>query len=266
MAKRFTDTEIWKKQKWFKSLSPVNKLLFLYIKDNCDHAGMWKVDAVQIMEDIGIDDVQLHDFVDGCNIDHDPFTGKQTERQRIQIVNNTHLWITGFIQFQYANKNDGKINPKIPAIKSALNVLKGFDLLNEALEKHFITLSEPLETPSNPSQGVKDKDKDSIVLNKKEENSESRKPTKKQIQQIYELYPRKVGKKEALKKIEIALREINFDEMCRIVSLYAECVKNKDPDYVPYPATWFNKGRYLDDPKEWKSKEEAETKIEYGVM
>ena len=38
MAKRFTDNEKWKNQ-FFKGLSTVNKLFFLYILDDCDHAG-----------------------------------------------------------------------------------------------------------------------------------------------------------------------------------------------------------------------------------
>lgn len=43
MAKRFTDSGKWKKQ-FIKGLSPKMKLLWFYILDDCDHAGIWEVD------------------------------------------------------------------------------------------------------------------------------------------------------------------------------------------------------------------------------
>ena len=43
MAKRFTDTEKWKKP-FIRGLQGAYKLLWLYICDDCDHAGIWQVD------------------------------------------------------------------------------------------------------------------------------------------------------------------------------------------------------------------------------
>lgn len=43
MSKRLTDTDKWKKG-FIKSLSPAYKLLWLYITDDCNHAGIWDVD------------------------------------------------------------------------------------------------------------------------------------------------------------------------------------------------------------------------------
>ena len=43
MGKRFTDTEKWK-DKGFRSLTPIQKLLFIYLLDNCDNAGFIEVD------------------------------------------------------------------------------------------------------------------------------------------------------------------------------------------------------------------------------
>ena len=43
MPKRFTDTEKWKKG-YIKSLPTKYKLLWLYILDDCNHAGVWDVD------------------------------------------------------------------------------------------------------------------------------------------------------------------------------------------------------------------------------
>jgi len=43
MAKRFTDTDKWKKT-FIRTMKAPYKLLWLYILDECDHAGIWQVD------------------------------------------------------------------------------------------------------------------------------------------------------------------------------------------------------------------------------
>ena len=47
MAKRYFDTDIWKK-KWFRSLSPKYKSVWWYIISQCDHAGFFEPD-IEIM-------------------------------------------------------------------------------------------------------------------------------------------------------------------------------------------------------------------------
>ena len=42
--KRFTETEKWKDE-WFCSLSILNKLVFLFLIDNCDNAGFFEINA-----------------------------------------------------------------------------------------------------------------------------------------------------------------------------------------------------------------------------
>lgn len=86
---------------------------------------------------------------------------------------------------------------------------------------------------------------------------------------LYKLYPRHLAPREAIRSIEQALRRLPlefklngievtaFDEwMKERVALFAESDAGKNdglfPGYKPpYPATWFNKSRYLDDPSEW---------------
>ena len=43
MAKRMTDTDKWKKR-FIRELKPKHKLLWLYILDDCNHAGIWEID------------------------------------------------------------------------------------------------------------------------------------------------------------------------------------------------------------------------------
>jgi len=53
MTLRWTDTGKWD-DKWFRTLKPIEKLLFNYICDNCDCAGFWEIDTEYAAWIIGI--------------------------------------------------------------------------------------------------------------------------------------------------------------------------------------------------------------------
>lgn len=142
MAKRQTETKIWTTQRWYKKLHPYYKLAWKYLIDVCDHAGIWKIDYGQLIDDTGIENFNLADFMLACNEDFDPETGEKIFRERIKYVTKGVLWITGFVKFQYENK-EFLINPEVPAIKSALQILNGYGILKEGLDKGYITLSKP---------------------------------------------------------------------------------------------------------------------------
>lgn len=165
MAKRFVDTEIWKRQRWFRKLSPIHKLAFLYVKDCCDHAGIWKIDCLELVEDLGIDGFDLDNFVQSCNVDYEVTTGKQIFKERVKIVNDKFLWLTGFIQFQYQGKL-GKVSENQSCVKSSLSILKKYEILEYAVRNSYVTLAEPLDIPSirvnEPFGRDKDKDKDRV--------------------------------------------------------------------------------------------------------
>lgn len=73
---------------------------------------------------------------------------------------------------------------------------------------------------------------------------------------IYALYPRKQGRTAALKAITKALKSSGLTEleMQGHVRAFAAAVKTWPADdhrFVPLPATWFNQGRWTDDPSTW---------------
>lgn len=149
MPKRQTETKIWSTQRWYRKLHPYHKLAWKYLTDCCDHAGIWKVDYGQLVEDTGIEDFDLAEFIRACNTDFDKETGECIFRERIMTVNKGILWLTGFVRFQYENK-DFQVNPEVPAIKSALQILNGYGILQQALNKGYVTLSKPFGTISKP--------------------------------------------------------------------------------------------------------------------
>lgn len=250
MAKRFTDTSIWKKQKWFRALNPIHKLLFLYIKDNCDHAGLWEIDAVQVMEDIGLDSVDLKGFIKGCNRDYDPFTGKEIERDRIRIIKEKTLWITGFVQFQYENKDSREVNPKGNFAKSAIAVLEANKLLNEAIDKGYVTLSEPLDTLTNPSARVKGKGRVKDNKDKEEEKTE-----KHPFDAFWNLYGKKKGREKCETKWN-SLSEKEKQEIMEFLPIYNKSIE--DEKFKKYPYTFLNSEIWKDDWDEYRVNQQSE--------
>ncbi len=84
-------------------------------------------------------------------------------------------------------------------------------------------------------------------------------PVAERANEIYAAYPRKVGPNDALRAITKALKEHSFDYLLAQTKTYAAAVAmwpanyrfKDDIDRCPHPATWFNAGRYADDPREW---------------
>jgi hypothetical protein len=128
MSKRFTDTDKWKKAV-LKSMPAPYKLLWLYICDDCSHAGIWHVD---------ID-------VAALRIGENVTSEKAIEifGEKIVVFDNGEKWfIPTFIEFQY-----GELNEKNKVHLSVIKELNKYNLLEN-------------KGHTSPLQGAKDMDKD----------------------------------------------------------------------------------------------------------
>jgi hypothetical protein len=88
-------------------------------------------------------------------------------------------------------------------------------------------------------------------------------------EEVYALYPRKIGKDAALRAISKRL-DAGFDpeRLMQATRLFAAAVDrwpSEDRQFVPHPATWFNQGRFEDDPAEWRRDPSAGQKKNGGV-
>ena len=86
-------------------------------------------------------------------------------------------------------------------------------------------------------------------------------------EEIYGIYPRKIGRREALRAITNAIYRLkngsegppgilqSFDDvrlyLIQRTRLFADSSAGQAGVYTPHPATWFNASRYLDDESEW---------------
>lgn len=83
------------------------------------------------------------------------------------------------------------------------------------------------------------------------------------IEEIFKAYPRRVGKRAAIKAITKAIQRVKSNGMptrdaevylYRRVQAYARSPAGHDSEFVPYPSKWFNEGRYDDESQEWEKK------------
>lgn len=72
-----------------------------------------------------------------------------------------------------------------------------------------------------------------------------------QAEKIYEAYPRRVGRAEALKKITKAIGHWGFQDLLTATVNYAGSVSGGEMRFIPHPGTWFHQQRYADDPATW---------------
>lgn len=81
----------------------------------------------------------------------------------------------------------------------------------------------------------------------------------------WDVYPRKVGKREA-EKIYLRLlskSEATEEELMAGVKRYAIACAGKDPQYIAHPRTWLNQGRWADEPPPSRP---AEPPIDYMAI
>ena len=111
------------------------------------------------------------------------------------------------------------------------------------------------ETPTQESESESESESEKTKNKIKKFTDESA-----EVDQIYFIYPKKKNPKEAKKAIAKVLNNgITLPELKDYVLRYrnSALVRTTDAQYIPYPATWFNKHCWKeidDDPKAWDAK------------
>ena len=125
MANRLTDTEKWN-DPWFCGLTPSYKLFWTYLCDNCNHAGIWKVNWPL---------VKFHCLEE--KFDHKVF------QDRIRVLSPEKWFIEKSVLFQQKITKLDELNPINPCHKSIIKLLQSENIIN------------PLPSPSiAPSKGL----------------------------------------------------------------------------------------------------------------
>jgi hypothetical protein len=137
MAKRYTDSEKWQ-DNWFTDLTNDQKVIWIYLLDHCDNAGIWKMNMKNL------------NYFCSTNISVEDFIF--TFQKRLTRINEELFFINKFCLFQYG---PDFLNNKSKPVLSALDKLTQLKIVEKV--NNIYTLSIPLP---NPYQGTKDKEQD----------------------------------------------------------------------------------------------------------
>jgi len=129
MAKRFTDTEKWKKG-FVRNLPPAYKLLWLYMLDDCDNAGVWQVEVEVASIRVG---------------------AKLNEKEALKLFGNNVIsfdegskwFVKEFVKFQQGVSHIAELNSNSNPHKSILRIVEQYKLLE--LEDNPIEVIEEVK-------------------------------------------------------------------------------------------------------------------------
>ena len=131
MAKRFMDTDLWNK-KWFRELPVRLKIVWFYLINKCNHAGIWECD-------IDLLSFQIGDF-------NEPYILEEILEafgDNLQEIGDNKIFITKFCSYQYGLP----LNPNVKVHQSVIKLLN----------KHSIELDKSSVSVENKTISVKDK-------------------------------------------------------------------------------------------------------------
>lgn len=108
----------------------------------------------------------------------------------------------------------------------------------QSVKKENIKKKESLELPLGEME----------TNAKTQEKPQAKSELDEQAAKIYELYPRKAARPDAIKAIKKALKVEGYTDLYAKTQKYATAVKEsqKKLSYIPYPANWFNREEYND--------------------
>ena len=134
MAKRFTDTDKWKDE-WYTDLSNDNKIIWQYLLDTCDNAGIYKrnIKLLNIMCNTNVSDKDILNVF----------------KQRVTPISDEKWIINKFCVFQYGADF---LESKNKAVISVVNKLIENNLYQSSTNTLSIPYGYPIDTLSIPYQ------------------------------------------------------------------------------------------------------------------
>jgi hypothetical protein len=193
------------------------KVVWIYLCDNCDHAGVWDINLKLLSFQVG-----------------EPVTISEIEKglgDKVKVLSNDKLFIPSFVEFQY-----GELNPENRVHNSVLIRLKNLGAY-KGLTRTLL--------------GTKDKDKDKDK-EKDKEKGECEGVSKSEIDDTYSAdYPLKKGKARGIKLAyaQIKTRQ-DISDLKRAIANYKATLKREGTEarYIKHFSTFMGEWRDWLDP------------------
>lgn len=143
MAKRFTDTDKWKDE-WYTELNNDYKVIWQYLLDTCDNAGIYKRN------------IKLLNYYCNTNVSAEDIL--KVLKDRVSLISDDKWIINKFCVFQYGNDF---LQSKNKAVVSAINKLIENKLYDNTTNSVLIPYPYSIDTPKEQEE---DKAKDKIQV------------------------------------------------------------------------------------------------------
>lgn len=233
MPIRLSHSTIWDRD-WFLSIEGKYQLFCLYLRDHCDHAGVWQPSFKRFEQTTGFR-IDPKEYLSAVN----------TDNTRIAVLDNGKWWIVGFIEDQYKTNI---LNPVNNAIKGVINSLD-FNSVPYLSSGYKVA----------PSRGLvgakeKDKEKDNSSSLKEEESIRRGIEYSESFIEFWKAYPRKESKADAWKAWSVHVAKNKIENATIISAIEWQRKSNQwtkdNGQFIPMPATWIRGHRWEDQPVE----------------
>jgi putative protein kinase ArgK-like GTPase of G3E family len=142
----------------------------------------------------------------------------------------------------------------VDTIKSAVKELELYGYLKRSEKQehnedgtfadYVWTTADPFQNPATAlSAHAKQDTKKNILKEEQPIKNKQENISSDSFDEFWKLYPKKIAKADALKAWNKAIKTKTADELLKVTKAYAES-KLPDITYIPYPASWLNKGLY----------------------
>ena len=147
--------------------------------------------------------------------------GRYAINEAIKILTNK-----GWLKTERTKKDNGQFGPTSFHILNP-NEPEQVDSVADGSSEGHSTMEQPTDIKNtNYLENIKTKEKHL-----------------KGFDEFWNLYPKKIAKADALKAWNKAIKSKTADELLKLTKAYAEG-KLPELKYIPYPASWLNKGLY----------------------
>lgn len=247
MTYKKIDETFWTKPEIKKHLSPMEKLLALYMITNphSHYSGIYYLPVTTMADETGIPAKAIKEFF--------------KNNERFVLYDDFHevVWVKNMTRHQLPQGNSGNL---VKGIASHLYSLHNCPLIGQFL-RYYKELSIPFEWDGkemdNPSGRVDKPMPESVaVAVAVAEEIPPKAPQGGEVvvdsrfESFWEAYPKRVAKEAARK----AWRRLKpNDEMLGEILLAIKAAEKTDQwrreggQFIPHPATWLNQGRWQDD-------------------
>ncbi len=197
-------------------------MVWMYLCDECDHAGIW-------IADFDVASLQLGFKVDAEKLE-------QWLGDKLTRVNDDRYFIPSFFEFQYGNAKDG-----FTAKQSALKRLRALGLADDTSVLPQSKDSPPTVQPQSLDCTSVSVSKSNSVLEKGSGEKPLREVTAADLEEAYKAYPLKKGKSKGIDSLKRQIKtRTDLADLKRAIAVYANEVKGREPDKIKHFSTFAN--------------------------